>query len=238
MSMVNEAEAVNAQRDAHMAGALERRIDGCPHGRFESAGGMWRCTICGALRTGVGIPVGAVNALRDAHTAGGSVLERRVRSLGEMRREGEMATQMDNILDTSMRLGGYPRRGGCGHGEDRHAGRISELERQRDAAIRAFDAEHALRLDVEAGASAALAALTEARDAAIQALDMRDDALTLATLRGDAWRDMVQPAETERDAARSDSAEFRWLHGHTLNRINAPSPWGRILPWLRGKDGR
>ena len=179
---MNEAEAVNAQRDAHTDDVLERRVDGCPHGRWESAWGMWRCTICGVLRTGAGIPV---------------------RSLEEMPREGEMATQMDNILDTSMRLGGYPRRGGCGHGEDRQAGRISELERQRDAAIRAFDAEHALRLDVEAGASAALAALTE-----------------------------------ERDAARSDSADFRWLHGHALNRINAPSPWGRILPWLRGKDGR
>ena len=54
---------------------------------------------------------GAVNAQRDAHMAGGSVLERRMRSLEEMRREGEMATQMDNILDTSMRLGGVPTQG-------------------------------------------------------------------------------------------------------------------------------
>ena len=119
----------------------------------------------------------AVNAQRDAHMAGGSVLERRVRSLEEMRR------------------------GGGGHGEDRQAGRIADLERQRDEAS--------------------------------LALQLRDDALTLATLRGDAWRGMVQAAETERDAARQVSADFRWLHGHALNRINAPSPWGRILPWLR-----
>ena len=259
MGMLNEAEAVNAQRDAHTDDVLERRVDGCPHGRWESAWGMWRCTICGVLRTGAGIPV---------------------RSLEEMPREGEMATQMDNILDTSMRLGGGTHAGavvataGTGRGdgtsdqERETLGRLvravwivwaneqpspkpgwltpwegmSEPERDVDrrigAAIRAFDAEHARRLDVEAGASAALAALTEERDAAIQALQLRDDALTLANLRGDAWRDMVQAAETERDAARQVSADFRWLHGHALNRINAPSPWGRILPWLRGKGCR
>ena len=58
----------------------------------------------------------AVNAQRDAHMVGGSVLERRVRSLEEMRR------------------GWSPESGGWG-GADRDAGRIAELERQRDAAM-------------------------------------------------------------------------------------------------------
>ena len=148
----------------------------------------------------------AVNAQRDAHMAGGSVLERRVRSLEEMRR------------------------GGCGHDDGRAVGDFP--------ASSMFSEGVATRVETHVWENRHIADLERQRDAAIQALDLRDDALTLANLRGDAWRDMVQAAETERDAARQVSADFRWFHGHALNHINAPSPWGRILPWLRGKDGR
>ena len=58
----------------------------------------------------------AVNAQRDAHMVGGSVLERRMNWLEEKRR------------------GWSPESGGWG-GADRDAGRIAELERQRDAAM-------------------------------------------------------------------------------------------------------
>ena len=149
----------------------------------------------------------AVNAQRDAHMPGGSVLERGVRSLEEMRR------------------GWSPESGGWG-GADRDASRIAELERQRDAAI--------------------------------GALDMRDDVMTLATLRGDAWRAQAVKAETERDAARAEAArhagrlivareerdaaraaELRAEADRSFWRIQAHSTlWARIGSWLRAKAGR
>jgi len=98
----------------------------------------------------------AVNAQRDAHMVGGSVLERRMNWLEEKRR------------------GWSPESGGWG-GADRDAGRIAELERQRDAWT--------------------------------LALEQRDIALTIATLRGDAWHALATKAEMERDAARAEAAD-------------------------------
>ena len=127
----------------------------------------------------------AVNAQRDAHMVGGSVLERRMNWLEEKRR------------------GWSPESGGWG-GADRDAGRIAELERQRDAAMelladaRAEAARYAGRLIVAC----------EERDEAALALEQRDIALTIATTRGDvwqnicdAWQNIVVDAENGRDDA-------------------------------------
>ena len=147
----------------------------------------------------------AVNAQRDAHMVGGSVLERRMNWLEEKRR------------------GWSPESGGWG-GADRDAGRIAELERQRDAWT--------------------------------LALEQRDIALTIATLRGDAWHALVAKAETERDAARAEAARhagrlivaceerdvanqrgddfWQAIVSHAAGRTLR----GRIGSWLRAKAGR
>jgi len=175
----------------------------------------------------------AVNAQRDAHMVGGSVLERRVRSLEEMRR------------------GWSPESGGWG-GADRDAGRIAELERQRDAAMelladaRAEAARHASRLIV------ACKERDSAEFSAQVATDLALERIAALERQRDELKGLL---EESREAARAEAARHagrlivaceerdvayaqRDLWQAIVSQAARRTLRGRIGSWLRGKAGR
>ena len=123
-------------------------------------------------------------------------------------RDAQRAREMDTILDTSVRLGAYtfsdalwPQNATTLNADVKKF--TANIYRNLNAT---YEVGHPIAKEWEQPdlITSPVRSLHEMGRGKV--LDLRDDALTLATLRGDAWRAQAVKAETERDAARAEAA--------------------------------
>ena len=234
---MNEAEAVNAQRDANLAdagaadeGVMARRVGemerGCgltirknapPRGPVRSLDATRQAAKAKAEGQGCGLaispegraylmprgPVRSLDAMRRCEDAPTAPAIDPADSLMPFERDSRMA-ELERQRDAATR------------GMDDALERIAELEQERDALKKERDGliqsrdgariAQSITAESYSGLHVRYAKLERQRDAAALALEQRDIALTIATLRGDAWFAMVDDAQTERAAARAEAA--------------------------------